>query len=55
MPYTDACVREAARLVPSAHGVFRKAKKDLQVLVCVHVCVCVSVWCHLHTGCSARP
>uniref|UniRef100_A0A7S3R407 Cytochrome P450 n=1 Tax=Dunaliella tertiolecta TaxID=3047 RepID=A0A7S3R407_DUNTE len=31
MPYTDACVREVARLVPSAHGVFRKAMKDLQV------------------------
>eukprot|EP00197_Chlamydomonas_leiostraca_P005905 CAMPEP_0202874640 /NCGR_PEP_ID=MMETSP1391-20130828/25757_1 /ASSEMBLY_ACC=CAM_ASM_000867 /TAXON_ID=1034604 /ORGANISM="Chlamydomonas leiostraca, Strain SAG 11-49" /LENGTH=451 /DNA_ID=CAMNT_0049556127 /DNA_START=201 /DNA_END=1556 /DNA_ORIENTATION=+ len=30
-PYTDACIREAARLVPSVHGVFRKAVRDLQV------------------------
>ncbi|GFH10745.1 uncharacterized protein HaLaN_06114 [Haematococcus lacustris] len=30
MPYTDAVVREAARLVPSAHASWRRAKKDLQ-------------------------
>jgi len=30
-------------VVPSAHGVFRKAIKDLQVLVCVLVCVRVCV------------
>eukprot|EP00798_Chlamydomonas_sp_ICE-L_P014741 gene14741-20787_t len=31
MPYVDACVREAARLLPSAHASFRRAKEDLQV------------------------
>jgi cytochrome P450 len=30
-PYADACIREAARLVPSVHGVFRKALRDVQV------------------------
>ncbi|GAX79954.1 hypothetical protein CEUSTIGMA_g7393.t1 [Chlamydomonas eustigma] len=31
MPYLDATVRESTRLLPSVHGVFRRAKRDFQI------------------------